>query len=222
MRLADIAALHTDGTITARQCKIPNLPVFDQAFAAFAQGTLFQSEHGLIAVEDLYPGDRLLTPDGHAAQITWIASSSHSGSDRSAKQSLTRVMADSFGMNRPQSFVTLGPAARLLQTPHNLRAELRGTQMMTPVSQFVDGVQVISVMPPTPVRLFHIGMRHHCALLAGGLEVESFHPGLESLPYMSDTLRNVYMSLFPHIAALSEFGPMRFMRAPDRDKQTAA
>lgn len=198
------------------------LPKFNEAFAAFAQGTLLQTETGPMAIEDLQPGQVLATTGEQAEVITWIGSATFAPSDECDRMTLTRVMADSFGVNRPDSFISLGSAARILKTPPEYRGIEENKQLMTPARTFVDGVNVIEVMPPTPIRLFHIGLQRHASILAGGLEVESYHPGHQPLQDLSQTLRDVFMSMFPHIQQVSDFGPMRFSRAPDNNDLTAA
>lgn len=222
VRTVDIAAIRNDGSLVIGQRRIPTTKVFDEAFAGFAQGTLFQTETGQIAVEDLQPGQKLLTARGKSEEITWIGSATFAPSDKGDRMRLTRIMADSFGVNRPDSFISLGSSARILKTPPDLRCVEGNKQVMTPAHTFVDGVNVIEIMPPTPVRLFHISMRAHTSIFAGGLEVESYHPGHQPLQGLSQTLCDVFMSMFPHIENLSDFGAMQFPRAPEKNDLTAA
>ncbi|WP_300012831.1 Hint domain-containing protein [uncultured Roseobacter sp.] len=222
VRTVDVAALRSDGSIVIGQRKIPTLPVFDNAFSAFARGTPLQTHEGFVAVEDLQPGDRVLTADGSAGRVTWIGSASFAPSDSPRRSVLTRLMADSFGVNRPDSFLSLGPAARLLQTPPHLRAETGEKRIMTLASAFVDGVNVIEVAPPTPVQMFHLSLDRHTAVIAGGLEVETYHPGANPMRLLSHTLRSVFLSIFPHLTHISDFGPMAYDRAPEEDDLTAA
>ena len=222
VRIADIAALRSDGSTILRQRRIPALPQFDQAFGAFAQGTLMKTEHGYMAVEDLQPGDRVDTATGDTDEVIWIGSTLFSPRDEGEQMRLTRLTADSFGVNRPTNCISLGRAARVLQTAPDMRGAMGATPLMTPAHHFVDGVSVIEVTPPTGIRLFHVATRKHRALIAGGLEVESFHPGAQPTQFMSQTLRDVYLSCFPHIEQLGEFGPMAYQRAPEENGQTAA
>ena len=222
VRTADVAALRADGSIVIGQRKVPTLPLFDAVFSAFARGTPFLTDTGMVAVEDLQPGDRVVTADGHAERVTWIGSASFASQDAQDRTILTRLMADSFGVNRPDSFLSLGPAARLLQTPAHLRADLGEKRVMTPASIFVDGVNVIEVTPPTPVQMFHLSLERHSAVIAGGLEFETYHPGANPMRMLSHTLRSVFLSIFPHLSHISEFGPMTYDRAPDENDLTAA
>lgn len=215
VRIAEVAALDSQGRTIVGQRRIPTLPLFDAAFAAFAQGTLFQADAGYIAVEDVQPGDWLTTANGQKEQVTWVGSATFSPSDEGEPMALTRLLSDSFGVNRPESFISLGSAARVLQAPPHMHGSTDANRMMTPARQFVDGVNVIEFMPPTPVRLFHIGLRRHSAIIAGGLAVESYHPGSNPTQDVSTTLTTVFESLFPHIEKLSELGPLAYTRAPD-------
>lgn len=217
VRVADITALKDDGQILIGQRRVPTLPQFDKAFSAFAQGTIFQAKQGFIAVEDLQPGDQLMTASGTIELVTWIGSATFSPNDQGDRMHLVRIMPDSFGVSRPDSFISLGTAARVLQTPSDLRATAGSTPMLTPARHFLDGVNVIEVMPPTPIRLFHVGLRRHGALLASGLEVESYHPGSNPVLNLSNTLRTAFMSLFPHVDRLSDLGGMAYARAPEVD-----
>ena len=215
VHVTEIAAIKPDGTQVFGQRRIPSLPQFEEPFSAFAQGTVFKARDGFIAVEDLQPGDWVTTATGGMEQVSWIGSATFSASHETAGKNLTRIMADSFGMNRPESCVSFGPAARLLQTPPSLRSSTVADRLMTPATSFLDGVQVIEVSPPTPVRMFNIATRKHCALIANGLEVESYHPGTAPLAHLSETLRKAFMGLFPHIEEMADFGPMHFARAPE-------
>ncbi|MEE4188567.1 MAG: Hint domain-containing protein [Roseobacter sp.] len=215
VRIADIAALNAQGQTIIGQRRIPTLGAFDQPFAAFAQGTIFQADKGFIAVEDIQPGDWLMTAQGTPEQVTWVGSATFAPTDPGDRMHLTRVMADSFGINRPENFVSLGSAARVLQAAPNCRGSAEAERMMTPANRFLDGVNVIEFMPPTPVRLFHIGLRRHSAMIASGLAVESFHPGAHPLRDLSSTLGDVFVSLFPHVDKLGDLGPMTYSRAPE-------
>lgn len=221
VRLVDIAACRPDGSIVTGQRKVPTLPVFDAAFSAFTHGTHLQAVNGVLAIEDLHPGDRLLTADGGSSEVAWIGAASFTSAEMSAGNPLTRVMADSFGMSRPDNILGLGPAARLLQTPPDLRNAFAATPIMTPARAFVDGVNVIEITPPTPVRMYHLCLQRHAAVFASGLEIETYHPGADPIPLMSQTLRSVFMSVFPQIKQMSDFGPLNYSRAPQEKGLTA-
>ncbi len=221
-RSFEIAALRADGSLYIGQDKAPALPLFESAFSAFARGTLIQTGDGQVAIEDLQPGDMISTTSGEPAKLIWIGSSNFVPADAGRRMPLIRIMADSFGPSRPSSFLTVGPAARILHTPHHLRSEAGNTRMLTPVREFVDGVNVIEVVPPTPVRLFHICLSRHAAIHAGGVEMETFHPGVQATRMVSHTMRDRFLSMFPQISHVSDFGPLAHPRAPEQEPEVAA
>lgn len=218
----EIAALRMDGSRLITQNKVPALPLFENAFSAFGRGTVLEGREGPIAIEDLQPGDWLRTSQGDTAQVVWLAASSFVPADAGRRMPLIRIMADSFGMNRPGSYLTLGPSARVLQTPHRLAGAAAGQRMLTPIGEFVDGVNVIEVVPPTPVRLFHLCLTRHAAVIADGLEVETLHPGTAALRQVPHHIRDLYLSLFPRIAHATDFGPLAHPRAPEMADMNAA
>jgi len=215
-RSFEIAALRRDGSRYLGQVKLPALPVFEQAFSAFARGTVLQADVGEIAIEDLIPGDKLWTRDGAAARVLWIGSGTFSPQEaRGRRMPLVRIMADSFGACRPNRFVTLGSGARILQTPPHLRNGSKPEALLSPVREFVDTVNVIEVIPPTPVHLFHVVLERHSIIRAGGLEVETYHPGSQTLRGLSRADLQDFMKAFPQFDHPTDFGPLCQSRAPD-------
>lgn len=214
-RNCEVAALRADDRMHIAQHKAPILPLFEDAFSAFARGSLMSTPNGHVAVEDLQPGNKLSTSTGEPAKILWIGSSTFVPADPERRMPLIRIMADTFGPSRPSSFLTVGPSARLLQTPHHMRGETNGTRLFTLASEFVDGVNVIEVCPPTAVRMFHLCLERHAAINVGGMEIETYHPGSVAIRSVSHAMRDLFLSMFPHIVHASDFGPLAHPRAPE-------
>lgn len=207
-----------NGDICETRHLAPALPLFEDAFCAFARGTLVDTETGPMAIEDLFPGDRVLTVDGDAQPVVWkgsvtIVPGLKNGQRRDMK--LTRLMADCFGMSRPMSCVIAGPSARLLNTPDQYRSLAGNARILSPIQAFVDGVNVIETAPPTPVELFHICLPRHAAIRVGGLEFETYHPGTQSTRMISHAMRSLFLNLFPHVDTVGGFGAMAYPRAGD-------
>ncbi|MFL4470346.1 Hint domain-containing protein [Tateyamaria armeniaca] len=214
-RTYDVAALNADGSRFVASFSAPALPLFENAFSALARGVSLHSPHGIIPIEDLVPGDWVNTSSGEPAEVTWIGSTNFVPADTGRRIPLVRIMADSFGQNRPSSFVTLGTGARVLQTPPALRGATGGASMLTPIRAFVDNVNVIEVMPPTAIRLFHICLSRHAAVDVGGMMVETFHPGMAGTRDVTHAQRDLFLSMFPRISHITDFGPLAHPRAPE-------
>jgi hypothetical protein len=214
-RTYEVAALREDASLFIGQSSAPAIPLFESAFSAFTHGSLIQTTLGPIAVEDLQPGDMVQTATGEAAELTWVGTSSFLQTDAGNRTPLIRIMPDALGQSRPERSLTVGPGARILHTPPALRGLADGKQLLTPAAKLVDGVNVIEITPPTPTRLFHICLSRHAVINVDGIEMETFHPGATAPREVSHALRDRFISLFPRISHLSDFGPLAHPRAPE-------
>lgn len=218
LRRYEVSVLAPNGDIVDSRHIAPALPLFEAAFSAFTRGSMIETEAGPIAVEDLLPGDRILTRDGHYRTLMWKGSTQVVPGRPDAKgryNPLTRITADSFGMQVPMSDVLAGPGARLLRTPGHLRHLTGGEPLLTPVGEFLDGMNVIETAPPTAVQLYHLCLERHAVIRVAGLEFETYHPGTNALRLVSPTMREVFLKLFPHISEIGDFGPQLYARAGD-------
>ncbi|MFC3613998.1 Hint domain-containing protein [Lutimaribacter marinistellae] len=210
LRRYEVSSLQEDGTFVQTRHIAPALPLFENAFCAFSRGSLIETDQGPMAIEDLLPGDRVITGNGSAQEVLWKGSTTlvpGRPDKRGRTHHLYRIMADSFGMQRPLSGVIAGPSARLKATPAHLRHLTGGEPMLVPMVELVDGMGVIETAPPTPVELFHICLRRHALINVDGLEFETYHPGVNAVRVISHAMRSLYLNLFPHIYTLTDFGP---------------
>ena len=193
-----------EGRVMVQDRSVPTLPLLDTAHAAFARGALVSTPRGPVAVEDMSPGDMIVTVAGGAVPVVWIGSVTFRP-DRSGNGApLTRVMADAFGLGRPLADLVMGPGARLLSRPRQLRARLGAD----------DGFHAIRMVSRQPVTFYHLALRRHAMIVMNGLETESFHPGAGfERGHDAATLRQI-MSAFPHLSEPRDFGPLAQMRLP--------
>lgn len=194
---------------------VPSLPAFDEAFAAFARGTLFQTERGPVAVEDLWPGDGLRTVDDGFQPLLWRGSTlivPRVGGQTRAMGTLTRIAADALGIARPMPDLILGPAARLAHRAPGIAAMTGKPTAFIPARDFIDGDQVIELSPPAAVEVFHLALGGHARLIANGVEVESYHPGSLHATGLRRDLVPLFLSCFPHLPDLETAGPPLLQR----------
>ncbi|QIZ81526.1 Hint domain-containing protein [Thalassovita gelatinovora] len=201
------------GNVPARYTAIaPATPMFEAAFSAFARGTLIKTTNGPCAVEDLEPGMMIETLDFGPQPLLWRGMMNiipNAPAERPEQAQLTRVMADTFGMGRPASDLVLGAAAQMLR---------RGaTDRLTPVSKFCDGDSVFQTTPPSPVQVFHICLPVQAMISANDLYLASFHPRSGLGEILGPQMLRLFLSLFPHVSNLLDFGPALFPeRAAER------
>ncbi len=216
LRRYETLSLLPGGGIGESHHVAPALPLFEDAFCAFARGTLVDTDAGPVAIEDLLPGDQVHADDGSTLPLLWKGRTvvvPGRPTPQGRDLHLTRIMADSFGLQRPLSCVLIGPSARLLHRPAQPGAADAMASILTPVQRFRDGSNVIETAPPRAVELFHICLSRHAVIRVSGLGFETYHPGPDALQPLSHAMRTVYMNLFPHIDQFADFGPLRHERA---------
>ncbi len=190
---------------------IPALPVFQEAFSAFAQGTLIQTTNGQVAIEDLAPGTKVVAGEGKSEVVQWIGSMTifPSAADLDLPEaSIYRLTDGGYGLDRGTPDLMLGPSARIL--PGVLATD--SSSPLKDISEMADGHSVIEIKPMSPVRVFHIGLASHRLIRANGVLVESFHPGPNARLHLSHELFEIFMSLFPHLVDSGDFGPLNHRR----------
>lgn len=218
LRRYEVTSLLPNGNLAETRHIAPALPLFEDAFCAFARGSLVETDCGPVAVEDLWPGDQIVTADGSIETLLWKGTTTivpARPGPKGRNMRLTRFLPDSFGIQRPPQSVVTGPSARLLMTPPQRRAEMGNKQTLTLAREFVDGMNVVETAPPAPVDLFHICLARHSVIRVGGLDFETYHPGQDAPRLISHPMRALFFSLFAHADQFSDFGPMAHPRAED-------
>jgi hypothetical protein len=214
MRKYEVAALLPDLTVSFTQHVAPASPFFEECATAFARGTLIDTVRGPIAIEDLVPGDYIETANG-AEPITWIGSPTYvPGHDDTATTltHMTRITSDAFGMGQPPMDLLVGPAARMVVRHGKLERLLGKDTVLAPVSDYADGDRFLKVSPMGTVQLFHLMVQRHTTIRLGGIEMETYHPGNGAGQTLGQNLRALFLTMFPNISDLDDFGQVSMTR----------
>ncbi|SPJ25079.1 Hint domain-containing protein [Palleronia abyssalis] len=191
----------------------PSTPLFTEAFTAFARGTLIQTTTGPIAIEDLLPGDRIVTSVG-AATLRWKGSRVIAPLHKDMP--LHRIASEALGPSRPLPDLLVGPAARIVSRRTSLRAMVGTDAALVPAASLADDNSVIRIRPISAIQVFHLGFARHSIFTANGVEVESAHPGTLS-DSLGREIRSLYLSMFPHHDNLPDFGELAMPRLRGED-----
>lgn len=196
----------------------PDADAFEQAFAAIGHGAIVQTSHGPMAVEDLLPGDSVLTNEHGMQTLLWhgrvTLSPDHS---RATQSSMTRITADALGLAKPSADLVLGPAARILHSNGAVK-QLTGQAVASiPARDFVDLGQFIALRPIAPVSCYQIGFGRHCSVNLNGVAVETLHPGPAHQLRLGPEERAIFMRMFPHMTCLQDFGTLAAPRLRQAD-----
>ncbi|WP_293573634.1 Hint domain-containing protein [Phaeobacter sp.] len=216
LRRYDVVSLMPDGSIAEQRHIAPSLPLFENAFTAFCRGALVETTQGPIAVEDLLPGDEILTEDGTCSTLVWKGSTSLVPARQEStgrNHRLTSFMPDSLGDAKPMGTVVVGPSARLLQQSPMPGLYLAHRPSLVPVQHYHDGMSIVEAAPPTAVDTFHLCLSRHSVIKVGGLMFETYHPGPDALRLVSHAIRSLFLNLFPHVDAIGDFGALAYPRA---------
>ncbi|WPY94281.1 Hint domain-containing protein [Limimaricola variabilis] len=212
MRRIEIMTLCRDhpGDIVECSRTVPAAPIFEEAVAAFAHGAQIPTERGLVAVEDLLPGDKVKTVGRGFRTLLWrggttLVADVPGQSPEMGR--LTRVAADALGIARPMHDLVLGPMANLVRHGAAIERLTGHRAAALPARDLIDGMGVVELRPPSAVQVFHLGFERHERILANGVEVESYHPGPARLARLSPEDRALFLSCFPHLERIEDFGP---------------
>lgn len=175
-RLYEIKFQMANGDMRMIERKLPARPAFEKACAAMARGTLVKTPNGAEAIEDLGPGDIVMSPDG-PSKITWIGSTVMIPNLTDAKETtltqLMRVQTSTLFQGEHGDLV-LGPLARVVRTlPDAARPHTYAPK--DPFDAFGEGT-VIPIIPTGPVRMFQIMLDKGHAVMAQGIAVETLRP----------------------------------------------
>jgi len=215
MRKYEVAVLTANGDLETFTRVAPASPAFESAFAAFGRGALIDTDRGPVAIEDLWPGDMLRVGRGQFEPLLWKGSTMlvPGMTEQSPDMdSLIRISADALGIAKPMGHLILGPKARILHHSDAVERITGQRGAFLPVRDFLDGDMVTATRPPSPVRVFHLALARQSRVLAGGVEVETFHPGDPFTLGLRGPTLELFLSLFPQVATIEEFGPLETAR----------
>ena len=166
----------------------------------FVAGTLIDTPTGPVPVQDLRPGDLVLTLDNGAQPLRWIGAREIEARDNFAP---IRICAGSYGA---EADVLLSPQHRVLI--RDVWAELLfgESEVLVKAKDLVNDKTVRREESETPVTYVHLLFDQHNIVTSSGLLSESYLPG----PMMRHTFPNEacaeIITLFPELADIDSSG----------------
>lgn len=165
----------------------------EAAAAGLAEGTLILTPDGERAVETLRPGEMVLTADGSAVPLLWRASARAVADNTGPGRPLPaiRVAAGALGAAAPQRDLVVAAGHRLVLARDENLALFGAEKVLVPAGEVpLDGVAPLTAQ--APVTYHHLLFERHETIIANGLEVESFQPGLGNLAALPPRVRASY------------------------------
>ena len=195
--LLDTAVISTtidgDGTL--------ELPEGDFEVVCFARGTMIDTPDGPVAVQDLRPGDLVMTRDSGAQPLRWMGSQRLSAEVLARKPRLMpiRIKAGALGVDSPSQDLIVSPQHRVLVRSRIAQRMFGTFEVLVAAKQLLslDGFELAADL--TEVEYFHIMFDRHEVVRSNGADTESLYTGVQALRMVGPAAREELLTLFPDL-----------------------
>ncbi|MCK0138981.1 Hint domain-containing protein [Aliiroseovarius sp. F47248L] len=152
------------------------------------------TERGERPIQDLRPGDMVVTRDNGLQPIRWMGQKTVSGTGKLAP---IQIAQGQFGNDKP---LLVSPQHRMVYSGHEATLLFAQREVMVPAKHLLDGKGVVT-KPMDQVTYFHMMFDRHEVVFANKAATESFHPGHEGLGAIEAAAREELFVLFPDLRA---------------------
>ncbi|MBL4916390.1 Hint domain-containing protein [Szabonella alba] len=168
----------------------------------FAPGTRIRTAGGACLIEDLRPGDRIVTRDSGAEAVLWTGQRRMSGARLHAMPHLRpiRLRGDALGSGRPDQDLLVSPQHRMLLRGAAAQALFNTPEVLVAAEDLVNGRTITVDHSLREVTYVHILLERHQVIWANGLETESFHPSNAALDSIAPDQRSGLLAILPELA----------------------
>ncbi len=177
----------------------PNEPPY--AVPCFARGTLIETQHGQVAIENLAVGDMVQTRDHGFQPIRWIGSKKVSASILVVNPQLQpiRIKAGALGANTPSQDLMVSPEHRILVRSKIALRLFGAMEVLVAAKQLLqlDGVDIANDV--TEVEYFHMLFENHEIVVSNGAETESLYTGPIALQSVGNAAAEEIFMLLPEL-----------------------
>lgn len=167
----------------------------------FTPGIRVATAMGLRAVEDLRPGDLVVTRDHGLQPVRWTGRRTITGRGILAPVRITAGV-----MTGQEADLVVSPRHRMLITGYKAELLFGESEVLAAALHLVDGLDVLQE-EMNEVTYIHILFDRHEVIFAEGAATESFHPGDLSLGALDDAAREELFTVFPELRSdVSQYG----------------
>jgi Ca2+-binding RTX toxin-like protein len=174
-----------DGTVV-------NFENIENIIICFKAGTRISTPFGPRRVEELHPGDLVITRDNGVQPIRWTGRRTVSGTGDFAP---IRFAPGAVGNARP---LLVSPQHRMLLRSSNVNLLFNTAEAFVAARHLVNGKSIRRVEKDS-IDYVHILFDRHEVIFAEGAESESYHPGRHGLNGIMDHAREELFAIFPEL-----------------------
>ena len=220
---ADVVAFASDGPLMPGQAYdfisiASNDPVASYStglFVCFATGTLIATPEGGIPVEDIRPGQLVLTADDGPQPVIWRGARRldfRAGADPSQKPVL--IKAGALGCGLPDRDLVLSPEHRVCLSGPVVSAIFGAAEVLVPAKSLTALPGVRRMAGRRAVTYHSLLLPAHAVLWADGARAESFYPTPYSLSLLGGVMARQVTQAVPRLLDDPGGGYGRFARRP--------
>ncbi|MDR7125996.1 Hint domain-containing protein [Pseudotabrizicola sp. 4114] len=168
----------------------------------FTPGTRIATPTGARLIQDLRPGDRILTKDNGAQDILWTGTRRMSGARLYAMPHLrpVRFRAGALGIERPDMDLVVSPQHRMVLNGPAARALFNTEEVLVKAEDLINDVTICVDHALREVTYIHILLNRHNIVWANGMETESFHPSNTAVDTIEPAQREALMAILPEVS----------------------
>ena len=173
----------------------------ENVIPCFTPGTHIATSRGEVVVEDLQPGDLVLTRDRGFQPLRWVGRRDLVGTDLASQPRLqpVKILAGAMGGGFPVRDMMVSPQHRMLISDFRTEMMFGETEVLVAAAHLV-GQPGIDTMRTDAISYIHIMCDQHEIIRANGSWTETYQPGAQTLRSMTNDQRDELLYLFPSLA----------------------
>lgn len=224
--LSDVVAFTLDfeptkgETYTLSRFNDTDATPYSNLYVCFASGTLIDTDRGPVKVEDIRPGDKVMTRNNGAQPVVWT------GERRLSYQHLafhgkTRpilIEAGALGAGSPSQPLVVSPQHRVVISSKIVKRMTGEDEMMIPAKKLLELDGVEQIVPDTGVIYHHVLCETHEVITANGALAETLFLGEQATEMLSPEHRQEIETRFPGLADRMEMHPLARSGLENRGK----
>ena len=173
---------------------------YESFVPCFTPGAMVSTPKGLIRVEDLRVGDRVMTRDNGLQDLRWIGRKDLGRATLLADDRFRpiRIRKGALGNEMPLHDMTVSPNHRVLLTGPELSLNFGEEEVLVAAKHLV-GMAGVEVVAADDVSYLHLLCDRHEVLMVDGVWTESFQPGEYAMNGLGADQANEVFALFPEL-----------------------
>ncbi|QDC09587.1 type I secretion protein [Oceanicola sp. D3] len=178
-----------------------NFTDIEEVIPCFTPGTRIATARGEVLVEDLHPGDMVMTRDHGMQPIRWIGRRDLSAADLLLRPALRpiRIAKSALGANFPERDMLVSPQHRVLVASDRAALYFEEREVLVAAKHLMNGEGIAEAQDVASVTYIHFMFDQHEVVLSDGAWTESFQPGDYTLEGLDSEQREELLSLFPEL-----------------------